>query len=148
MQSGIDYIGVNVSFVCHDGKGKVLLHLRSDKNRDEHNTWDFGAGQVEFGETLEEAVIREIFEEYGCRALDVKEVVSFTNIRQHAGVKTHWLTTLFAARVNPTEVRVMEPKKNLRNEWYSIDALPQPLHSAVAREVTDFRSEIEAALKK
>lgn len=130
MRPGIDYIGVNVGFICHDGKGRILLHLRSDKTRDEHFTWDAGGGQVEFGEKLEEAVVREVSEEYGCRALRVDHVAQLNLLREHQGVKTHWLANIFAIKIDPDEARIMEPEKNLEMRWYGLDELPKQLHSA------------------
>lgn len=130
MRPGVDYIGVNVGFICHDGNGRILLHLRSDKTRDEHFTWDAGGGQVEFGETLEEAVVREVLEEYGCVALRVDHVAQLNLLREHEGTKTHWLANIFAIKVNPDEVKIMEPEKNLEIKWHTLDELPDALHSA------------------
>ena len=66
MKRGIDYIGVAVVAICHDGKGKYLFEYRSDKCRDEHFTWsNVGSGGVKHGETLEEALFREVEEECG-----------------------------------------------------------------------------------
>ena len=70
MKKGVDYTGVTVVFFCHDGKGNVLLSKRSEKCRDEHGTWDPGAGRLEFGHTIEDTLRREILEEYGARVLD------------------------------------------------------------------------------
>ncbi len=52
MKKGIDYIGVTCVFYCHDGKGKLLLHKRSENCRDEKGRWDCGGGAMELGETL------------------------------------------------------------------------------------------------
>lgn len=146
MQAGFDYIGVNVAFLCHDGKGRLLLHLRSDKCRDEHNTWDNGAGQVEFGETLEAAVTREVEEEYGCKALKIEHFLQFTALRQHEGRPTHWLINTYVVRVDPKTVKVMEPERNLRNGWFTVDNLPQPLHSLTAMYFAKYRVKLEKML--
>src|SRR5690349_10561187 len=64
LKRGVDYIGVSCVFFCHDGKGNYLLNKRSNKCRDEIGNWDPGGGALEFGERPEEAVRREIKEEY------------------------------------------------------------------------------------
>jgi 8-oxo-dGTP pyrophosphatase MutT (NUDIX family) len=50
LKRGVDYIGTTVSFIVHDGKGRVLLQKRSQNCRDERGKWDIGGGAVEFGE--------------------------------------------------------------------------------------------------
>ncbi|MBI5621378.1 NUDIX hydrolase [Candidatus Falkowbacteria bacterium] len=64
MIMGQDCIGVCVIFLCHDGKGNFLMARRSANVRDEPNVWDFGGGGIEFNETIEDALRREIKEEY------------------------------------------------------------------------------------
>lgn len=51
MRQGFDYIGVTTVFYCHDGKGNLLLHKRSQTCRDEKGRWDCGGGALKFGET-------------------------------------------------------------------------------------------------
>ncbi len=142
MQPGIDYIGVNVGFICHDGKGNILLHLRSDKTRDEHFTWDAGGGQVEFGETPEQAVIREVLEEYGCTPLRVDHIAQLTLLREHEGMPTHWLANIFAIKINPDDAKIMEPEKNLEMKWYALDALPEKLHTAPKNIIDNHKNKL------
>lgn len=64
MEKGVDYIGQAVVTLCHDGKGRYLFGLRTDKCRDEHFRWDpMGSGGIEFGDTIEETIHKEIKEE-------------------------------------------------------------------------------------
>ena len=63
LRRGIDHIGVSASFVVHDGKGRVLLQKRGAGARDENGRWDVGGGAIEFGESIDETVRREIKEE-------------------------------------------------------------------------------------
>jgi len=129
LRPGLDFIGVNVVFYCHDGRGNLLFHLRSDKCWDEHNRWDVGGGRVNFGEELEEAVCREVMEEYGCEALVIEHFLQINVLRQHDGRQTHWLANLYLVQVDPAATLIMEPERSLELCWADLDSLPQPLHS-------------------
>ncbi len=65
MKKGIDYIGVSTGVVIFNDKGELFLAKRSKKTKNERGCWETPGGSVEFGETLEQAVKREILEEYG-----------------------------------------------------------------------------------
>ena len=60
MKRGIDFVGIGVCFFCHDGAGRVLMNKRSQNCRDEQGRWDFGGGGVEFGESITDALKREM----------------------------------------------------------------------------------------
>jgi hypothetical protein len=95
MKPGIDYIGISTPFYCNDGKGRFVLHKRSVKCRDEHSAWDPGSGQLEFGLSPEENVLKEVMEEYGCRGIIQEQVPTHTIIRNSNGKVTHWLAVPF-----------------------------------------------------
>lgn len=119
---------VSCVFVCHDGAGRVLLARRSAGARDEPGTWDCGAGALEFGETFEAAVTREVREEYGVPPLAI-ERLGVRNVLRGAPVTSHWVAVVFAVRVAPEGVRIGEPHKFDALRWCAPKALPAPLHS-------------------
>ena len=130
MIKGVDYIGQAAVTLCHDGNGRYLLGLRSDKCRDEHFRWDpMGSGGIEFGDTIEETIRKEVKEE--CNA----EVISFERLgvrevfREHDGKKTHWIQHDFKVLIDPSQVKINEPEKCLEIGWFSVDELPEPMHS-------------------
>ena len=51
-------------------KNRVLILKKADKNKG--IKWDLPGGKVNFGETLEEALIRQVKEETGCHVSIVK----------------------------------------------------------------------------
>ena len=65
MKRGVDYIGVGVGAVIVDADGRLFLARRGPKAKNERGLWEFPGGGVEFGETLADALRREIREEYG-----------------------------------------------------------------------------------
>jgi 8-oxo-dGTP diphosphatase len=130
LRRGIDFIGVTCSFVCHDGKGKVLMHKRSKNCRDEQGRWDNGGGAHEFGATFEETIKREVKEEYGTEPFNLKFIKTYDAHRNLAGgIPTHWVSVVYAAQVDPKKVKNNEPYKIDEIGWFSFESLPTPLHS-------------------
>ncbi|MBI4225705.1 NUDIX domain-containing protein [Candidatus Roizmanbacteria bacterium] len=129
MKQGIDYIGVTCVFYCHDGKGNLLLHKRSQMCRDEKGRWDCGGGAMKFGETFEQTVRREVKEEYDCKISKLNFVGINNVVRNHESKKTHWIAILFTAEVNPDDVKIGVPAKMEKIGWFKPNKLPKPLHS-------------------
>jgi len=129
MKKGVDFIGVTVSYLCHDGQGNVLLSKRGANARDEHGRWDNGGGGIEFGDTVEATLSKEIQEEY---CTDVLEAVflGFRDVfREMNGVKTHWISLDYKVLVDRSRVKNGEPHKLDDLQWFRLDALPEPMHS-------------------
>jgi len=118
---------VSCVFVCHDGQGRVLLARRSAGARDEPGTWDTGAGALEFGETFDAAVTREVREEYSTQPLDIR-ILGVPNVLREQP-PSHWVAVVFAVRVDPATVAIGEPHKFEQLGWFTLDALPEPVHS-------------------
>ncbi|MFE9692967.1 NUDIX domain-containing protein [Micromonospora sp. NPDC005806] len=121
---------VSCVFVCHDGAGRLLLARRGPGARDEPGTWDTGAGALEFGETFEAAVTREVREEYIASPLTIT-LLGVRNVLRD-DPPSHWVAVVFAVRVDPATVAIGEPHKFDRLGWYTRAALPAPLHSQLA----------------
>jgi 8-oxo-dGTP pyrophosphatase MutT (NUDIX family) len=119
---------VSCVFVCHDGQGRLLLARRSGGARDEPGTWDCGAGALEFGETFEAAVAREVGEEY--RATPQETVLA--GVRNVLRLESHWVAVVFSVLVDPGAVAIGEPHKFDELGWFSPEGLPAPLHSQLA----------------
>lgn len=133
LQKGVDYIGVTCVFFCHDGKGNFLLHKRSAQCRDEQGRWDNGGGSLEFGEEPEDAVRREVHEEYCVDAQKI-DFLTVTNVlRKNGDADTHWIALIFAVKVNPAQVQLGESEKMDDLGWFRKTDFPQPLHSQVLR---------------
>ncbi len=131
MKKGIDCIGVTNVFFCHDGKGRVLCALRSDQCRDEHGTWDPGGGGIDFGERVDDALARELKEEYDVEPLHV-EFLGFRDVhREINGVKTHWVAFDYKILIDPNRVKNLEPHKHVGLQWFTREEIldGRPLHS-------------------
>ena len=131
MKAGEDFIGVNVSFYCHDGEGNLLLHKRSQKTRDEQGIWDCDGGGLGFRERLRDGVLREVEEEYGCKGTIDEQLPAFSSLRSYKGKDLHWLNNSFIVKVNRAEVSNKDPEKIEELGWFRLNEFPSPLHPAI-----------------
>lgn len=129
MKKGEDYTGITIIYTCHDGDGNYLLNKRGINCRDEQGSWDFGGGGLEFGDTVENTLRKEIMEEY-CTDVISYEFLGYRDVhRENNGKKTHWLALDFKVLVDPKKVKNGEPHKFDEIGWFKLDQLPTPLHS-------------------
>jgi len=143
MQKGVDYIGVGVSFICHDGKGNYLMNKRGKNCRDEHGKWDFGGGGVDFGFSLEETVYKEVKEEYGVKPISC-EILGYKDVfRKQNGKHTHWISNDFLVQVDRKKVKNNEPHKFNEIGWFKINKLPKPLHPGVLITLKKFKDKLK-----
>ena len=129
MIKGVDCTGVAVVFFCHDGNGKVVVNKRSVQARDEKGCWDIGGGGVKKGELLEDALRREVKEEY-CADILEHEYLGFREVhRVEEGVQTHWIVFDFRVLIDPAVCAIGDPEKMDALAWHTLDDLPSPMHS-------------------
>lgn len=142
MKKGVDYTGITVSFYCHDGDGNYVIHKRGQNCRDEQGTWSFGGGGLEFNETLTDAVVREVKEEFGADALEYTCLGFDEKFRTHEGVATHWIGFRYVVLVDREKVFNNEPDKHDELMWVTLDNLPNPLHSQEATDLEKYRDKL------
>jgi len=92
-------------------QGKLLLMLRN--NEPGKDLWWTPGGRVRYGETLEEAAIRELNEETGLTALKLEKKGVMSQIWSQG----HFVTTFF--RVNVMEDRVKLNDEHRDYKWIS-----------------------------
>lgn len=130
-KKGIDFIGVSVVFFCHDGQGNFLMQKRGENARDENGRWDIGGGGLEFGEKVEEGMKKEILEEYGTDVVEY-EFLGYRDVhREHNGQATHWVALDYKVLVDKDKVKNGEPHKFDEVKWFTLDTIPDNLHSAI-----------------
>ena len=134
LKRGEDYIGVCCVFFCHDGNGRYLLHKRSENCRDECGVWDVGGGSMEHGETFEEAVRREVKEEFCVEPSQVEFVAVHNVLRDNDGTPVHWIAVVHLVEIDPDQVSNGDPDKIEELQWFTPDEFPEPLHSSFVHE--------------
>jgi ADP-ribose pyrophosphatase YjhB (NUDIX family) len=126
VKAGKDYIGLGVGAIIHDGAGRILLLKRAatlDASRSTVGLWSNPGGEVEFGETVEAAAIREAREELGVE-VEIERMIGCTDqILPRSGV--HWHLVAFLTRIARGEPRIMEPEKSDDLAWFEVGSLPE-----------------------
>ncbi len=104
-------------------EGKILLGKRIHSHGSE--TWSPPGGHLEFGERVDDCVIREVREETG---LVAKKVIAgpWTNDFFHKEQK-HYISLFMIVTEFTGKPLVLEPDKCLQWKWFEIDNLPVPL---------------------
>jgi mutator protein MutT len=122
MKRGIDYIGVGVGAIIIDEEGRVFLARRGPKAKNEQGLWEFPGGSVEFGETLAEALQREMYEEYGIKVSvgELVDVVDHILPEEHQ----HWVSPTFLCQILSGEPYIREPEKCTEIGWFGGDQMP------------------------
>lgn len=132
MKKGIDYIGVGVGAVILNSEGRVFLARRGREVRNESGRWEFPGGGVEFGETLEHALMREVREEYGLE-IEVQELIDVVNHLIPAE-KQHWVSPTFLCRVKSGAPSIREPHKCDEIGWFTLDNIPEEQLSLASKK--------------
>lgn len=114
---------VGVGAVILDDHHRVLLVLR--KKPPEAGCWSLPGGKVEFMETIEDAVVREMKEELGIK-IKIERLLCVTNhIVESEAV--HWVAPTFIAKIVDGEVKNLEPHALQKVEWFPIEEIPDQI---------------------
>lgn len=116
--------------MCHVGVGVIvkkegLILLGKRKNSHGAGTWSFPGGHLEFGERVEDCAIRETSEETGITIKNIKRETFTDDIFKNE--EKHHVTIFVSADYNGGELKVLEPEKCEKWDWFKWDALPEPL---------------------
>ncbi len=115
---GIDYIGVGVGAAIISKDKKLFITKRGQKAKNERGKWEIPGGGVEFGETFEEAVIREIWEENGFKI----EVLELLGICDHIipEENQHWVSPTYICKIKSGKPKIIEPEKCEEIGWFTL----------------------------
>jgi len=130
MKRGIDYIGVGVGAIVVDEQGRLFLAKRGPAAKNERGCWEFPGGGVEFGETLADALKREMKEEYWIEISigDLLDVADHILPDEHQ----HWVSPTFICHITNGVPVILEPEKCAGINWFDPIHIPEPL-SAISR---------------
>lgn len=125
MRRGVDFIGVGVGAIIVREDGCLFMAQRGPKARNERGLWEFPGGSVEFGETLRDALVREMREEFGV-TIEVGALLTVTDhILPEEG--QHWVSPSYICRIAEGVPVILEPEKCAAIGWFALDAMPDAI---------------------
>ena len=141
MKRGIDYIGVGVGAIIINPVGQLFLARRGPFANNERGMWEFPGGSVEFGETLAEALKREMREEFGIdiRVGELLDVVDHILVNE----KQHWVSPTYLCEIIFGKPQIKEPEKCSQIGWFFPDATPDDLSMITSQNLEHYRKYLE-----
>lgn len=115
-----------VAAAIFNAKGEVLLQRRRDVNQ-----WCIISGHVEFGESVEQAILREIVEETNAKA-EIKRFIGIysspeSQTYHHKQKTVHYITSYFEASLQQEIPADYSKDETYELQFFSIDQLPENL---------------------
>lgn len=137
---GVDYIGVGVGAAIFDDEGRIFLTLRGPAAKNERGRWEVPGGSVEFGETLVQALQREMMEEYGVEIAVHRLLGVFDHILSDEG--QHWVSPTYICTIPRGTPTIREPEKCAAIGWFTLDEAEQlPLSIITAHDLRLLRAQ-------
>ena len=132
------FIKVGIGVMILDDN-KVLLGHRSKDKKDtggifEIDCWTLPGGKQEYFETFFECAKREVKEETNLEIGELKLFGAADDIQPDR----HYITLHIIAKKHSGELKVMEPTKEVRWEWFDLDKLPQNLYSPSKKFIEEY----------
>ena len=133
----------SVSAVIFDRKRRILLQQRSDGGQ-----WGLPGGGVEIGETVTDAVVREVFEETGLHAavrlmVGVYSDPAFQVVRYPDGNVWHYINVCFECTVRGGTLTTCD--ETLALDWFATGRLPAAILPNHVVRIRDARRRRAAA---
>lgn len=121
MKRGVDYIGVGIGAAIVDREGRIFLSQRGPAAQNERSKWELPGGALEFGESFERTVIREIQEEFGMTIKPVDWLAPFNHAI--ADERQHWVALCFVCIVVRGVPKILETDKSRKIGWFTLDQM-------------------------
>lgn len=141
LKAGKDYIGVGCGALIVDKDDRVLLTRRGPKSKNQIGWWTQPGGTVEFGETIEAAIMREVEEELGIK-INLIEMLCYTD-HVMPGEGQHWVSIGWLAKIRSGKPKIMESEKCDGLKWFALDELPSPLSETTANTTKVLRRKLK-----
>ncbi len=136
MKHGKAFISVGIGGFIVNDQNQLLLLKR--KTPPEAGCWNIPGGRVEFGETLEEAVVREVEEETSLKVKPTSILGIVDHIVKNENV--HWIATHFLCTIIEGQPKITEPEKHESIEWFSFENLPEKQTITLKQAIQEYKA--------
>ncbi|MDR0659819.1 MAG: NUDIX domain-containing protein [Prevotellaceae bacterium] len=124
------YILPAVAIIIFNANNEVLLQRRRDTNK-----WCIICGHVEYGETVENAALREIKEETGCKAEIVRLIGIYSNplfeTYFYSDKNVQYVTSYFEAKLTAELNFLFSNEETLELKFFDQDSLPDNMSTQI-----------------
>ncbi len=115
-----------VAAMIFDEDGKILLQKRHDVKQ-----WGIISGHVEFGESVEEAILREIYEETATSAEIIRLIGVYSapesQLYEYADRSVHYITTYFEVKLTGNIPTGYHNEETLELGFFDTNNLPHEM---------------------
>ncbi len=135
-----NHINGGCGVMVFNEKNQLLLGLRNsdeklaDSELHEEGTCTMPGGNIEYGETFEEAGAREALEETGIIVKDLEVICVQTDKNEFA----HYISVGMVARNFEGIPKAMEPDQIVEWRWFDLDNLPKNIFSPSKKTIDCF----------
>ena len=135
MKPGVDFTGVGCGALVVNDNHEVLLILRGEGCRNDHGLWSQPGGRVRFGESIYDAVNRELKEELGIEV----ELIEPLQVVDHMIDEQHWVSPVYMVKIVSGEPQNLEPHKHDEVCWFGIQELPENLNENTKKSTEEYK---------
>lgn len=139
MKKAVDYIGVGSGAFMFNEEGKLFLMQRNKNCRNKAGFWSIPGGGVDYGEKVEDAIVREMKEELNIDIEVQKLLVVANDIIPEEN--QHWVSPQYICKIVGGELKNMEPEKCEGFDWFDLENLPEKLTNTTLQGLEALKNE-------
>tara|TARA_Y100000310_G_scaffold340894_1_gene438215 strand:+ start:623 stop:1039 length:417 start_codon:yes stop_codon:yes gene_type:complete len=119
-----DHPWISTDALITNDEGKILMIKRAKSEKTFPNMWGLVGGFMEWGETVEECVKREVREEIGIEIKDIEFVGRYYDKKGRHPTRTD-ITLLHRAKIKSGIPKVNQPEEISEVKWFTPEEIKE-----------------------